>query len=412
MSCDTFDAFRYATEDLDQQVSRAASYRSIWLNLIPKGVYPKNVGTHRSVFGIGNIEPTDDSGTWTAIDLSGAGTNTSMDTPLEVCTNDWDDVEWGFDEATYGPERSQLRGPVVCKKDLDFSHDPETFLTAYVQEMAKRAKRQWELWLEANHVRLSAKVSAVTDFEDNILEQAGVNGLDCPDCELTQEMLEILAERLMENGATTPDSNGFITWEDNGPIFPLYIGMRQSQRILRQNSELRQDYRYGDPSTLIGRVGSARVIGNFRHLINQRPRRYTCTNGTFTLVPRMKTATAGDAPTKGTKQIINSAWRTAPYEGFDILSPELFTNEVVAPTNAAGGLSYDPSNYMGDWKFVTGAFKWQTDCEDALEEQGRHYAQFYAAPKPNIVARYKYGFHGIFKRCFGSSVECTTCSSS
>jgi hypothetical protein len=411
-ACDPIDAFRYATEGLGPDVGRTASYRSIWLNLNPVGMYPKNKGTVQSVFSIGNVEPTDDSGAWDAIDLSGIGTNTNLDTPAEVCTNDWDDVSWGFDEANYGPERKQLRGPVVCKKDLEFSHDPDTFLSGYVQEIAKRAKREIELNLEAHHIRLSAKAIAVADFEGSITEQESINGIDCADCELTQEMLEIVAAHLIDNGATTPDSNGFIEWSDNGPIFPLYISMQQSQRILRQNSELRQDYRYADPNTLIARIGANRIIGNFRHIINLKPRRYTCSGGTYTLVPRFKTAIGGDAPTKGTKQIPNNPdWYTAPYEGVDVLSPNLFTREIVAPVNSAGGVSFDPTNYMGEWQFVRGAYKWSTSCDDPLEEQGRHYAQFAHAIKPSLPARFKYGFHIIQKRCVGNDVECTTCSS-
>ena len=167
MACDVFDALRYATEDLSMDISRTASYSSIWLNLIPRGVYPKNVGTFRSVFSIGNVEPTDDSGIWDPIDLSNqlCTSGDATDTPLEYCTNNWTDVDWGFFEGTYGPERIQLRGPVVCKKDLEFSHDPDDFLRGYVEEISKYAQRQWELNLEHHHVRLSRKAIAVADFE-------------------------------------------------------------------------------------------------------------------------------------------------------------------------------------------------------------------------------------------------------
>lgn len=411
MACDVFDAFRYATENLGPDVARTASYRSIWLNVNPVGTFKKNAGTNMSVFAIGNVEPTDDSGIWPAIDMNPL--SEGAETPTQLCTNDWNDVEWGFDEATYGPEGIQLRGPVVCKKDLEFSHDPDTFLAGYVQEIAKYAKRVVELNLEAHHIALSKKAIAVADFEGSISEQESINGLDCADCELTQEMLEIVAQYLIEDGATTPDSNGFVTWEDNGPIFSLAIGMNQSQRLLRQNSELRQDYRYADPNTLIARIGANRVIGNFRHMITHFPRRYTCSGGTYTIVPRKIDASGPDAPTKGTKQITNPAWRAAPYEGADVLSPWLFTREIVAPTNSAGGVSFDPTNYMGNWDFVTGAYKWTSGatCDDPLGEQGRHFAQLRHGIKPNLAARYKYGWHIIFKRCVGNDVECTTCSS-
>lgn len=423
MACDPLDALRYATEDLDQQVSRTASYRSIELNLIPSGIYPKGVGTNRSVFAIGNVEPTSGSGNWAPIDLSNqlGAAGDALDTPAEICTNNWTDVEWGYFESTYGPEISQLRGPVVCKKQLEFAHDASDFLTAYVEEISKRAKREWERWLRYHHINLSRKAIATTDFDGTFVDEAGVpedmgDIGDCPSCELTQEMLESVAQYLIEDGATTPDSNGFITWEDNGPIFSLNIGMAQSQRILRQNSELRQDYRdsfssMGDGNPLIKRIGANRVIGNFRHIINQRPRRYTCSGGTYTLIQPYIDAAGAAAPNKGTAQVINPAWRAAPYEAADVLSPHLFTKEVVLPTQTIAGNAIGGQDYMGTWQFVRGAYKWDTTCDDPLEEQARHYGEFIAAAKPNISARFKYGYHLIFRRCVGASFECTTCSS-
>lgn len=415
MACtEVFDDLRVATEDLSNIISRWASYSSIWLNLISRSTFPLHIGTNRSVFAVGNIEPTTGDGSWRPIDLSNAlGTaGDAMDTPNEICTDSWTDVEWGFYEDTYGPEISQLRGPVICRKNLLFSHSPDLFYGAYLGELAKRAQREWERNLQFHHRRLSLKAIAATDFDSQFYAQEGLTNMTCPECELTQEMLEAVAARLIEDGATNPDQAGFIRWEESGPIFSLYIGMQQSQRILRQNSELRQDYRFGDPSTLIARIGATRVIGNFRHIINQRPVRYSCTDGDFTEVQPYIDAAGGDAPTKGSNQIINPSWRTALYEGADVLSPELFTSEIVPPQNSVAGLTFDPAaNYMGDWKFIEGAYKWDTDCPDPNHDRARHFAEFIHAPRPNVAARFRYGFHIIFRRCTGTSFECTTCSS-
>lgn len=405
MAClDVFDAFRVATEDIDQRVYRTASYRSIWLNLIQREAYQLGMGTTHSVFGIGNVEPTA-LDTWQAITLA-TGTGQA------ACANNWNDVEWGFDEDTYSPEMFQLRGPVICRKDLLFSHDVDTFLRAYIEEISKRAKRTWEQRYEAIHVQLSRKAVADPDFTNTFKDQAALTGLAESSCELTQEMLETVAIYLMEDGATTPDSNGFISWSDAGPIFSLHIGMEQSARLLRQNAELRQDYRYADPDTLIARIGANRVIGNFRHIINQRPRRYTFAGGTYTYVPPYKTAIGAADATKGTKQIINDAWRSAPYEGTDVLSPRLFTSQVPPQLNSVGGVTFPPASYMGEWKFVDGPDAHGANtCDDPLHHTGRHFAEFIHAPKFDITARYKHGYHIIWKRCLGNDHECTTCSS-
>lgn len=405
MAClDVFDAFRVATEDLDQRIFRTASYRSIWMNIAQRGTYELGQGVTHSVFAIGNVEPTGLE-TWQAVTLA-TGTGQG------ACANNWNDVEWGFDEDTYSPETFQLRGPVVCRKELLYSHDVDSFLRGYVEEITKRAKRTWELKYEAIHIALSRKAIATADFEDSFADQAALTGLDQATGELTQEMLEIIAQYLIEDGATTPDSNGYITFGDSGPIFSLHVGMQTSMRLLRQNEGLRQDYRWADPQTLIARLGANRIIGNFRHVINQRPRRYTFSGGTYTYVAPYITAVGGEDATKGTKQIINPSWRTAPYEGADVLAPHLFTSLVPPQLNSAGGVSFPPASYMGEWKFVTGPDAHGANtCDDPLHHTGRHFAEFIQAAKPDITARFHHGYHIIYRRCLGTDVEISTCSS-
>ena len=71
----------------------------------------------------------------------------------------------------------------------------------------------------------------------------------------------------------------------NGPEFVLQIGLEMSANILKQASELRADYRYAEMgmgqqgSSIIKRLGTSKVIGNFRHLVVQLPPRYNWVGG-------------------------------------------------------------------------------------------------------------------------------------
>ena len=68
MACsNVFDAFAIATENLADEVYRNASYRSVWLNAIPRGTFETGAGTVKTTFTIENTEPTSDQETWTAI---------------------------------------------------------------------------------------------------------------------------------------------------------------------------------------------------------------------------------------------------------------------------------------------------------------------------------------------------------
>lgn len=415
MACTLVDKFRYATEHLDQHIYEQTQYKSIWLNLIPRGTCTMGAGTHFSVFGTAQLEPTDDSGEWQPIDLSnqeGSGAD-SYDTPTEVCTNHWTDVAYGHIEETYHPEGSKLRGPVVCADELEFAHNVGAFLDSYQAKMQIRAQRQWENNYAYHHRRLSRKAEIIADFESSFLDQEGLTGMNGATGELTQEALEIIAQYLIEDDTLQPDTQGFTSLGEDGPIFSMYIGMSQSQRILRQNSDLRQDYRFGDPNTLLSRIGATKVIGNFRHVINLRPARYTFSNGTYT---RVNTFEDNGSVTVGTGQKTATAWREAPYEGMDILCPALFTSEIVPPTNSSGGnTKFDPVSYMGEWELVVGAYKWAEDstagCDDPLGRKCRHYAVFKHAVRHNPLLKWKGGWHVIYKRCLGNEIELTTCSS-
>lgn len=91
---------------------------------------------------------------------------------------------------------------------------------------------------------------------------------------------------------------------------------------------------------------------------------------------------------------------------------------VMAGVSCQSLFVFGDNNYMGDWQFVVGAYKWMdatcdlsTDKGDPLNERGRHYTQFIHAPKPNPTSRWKHGYHIIYKRCLGNKITITTCSS-
>lgn len=409
MACsNVFDAFAIATENLSDEVYRNASYRSVWLNAIPRGTFETGVGTTKTTFAIENSEPTDDTETWTAITNSdvaggsGGGAGGS-------CASSYTDVEVGYTSRTYNPEEFALRGPILCKDDLIYDHNVDTFLRAYVEEMTKRAQRSWEKRYENLYMKFASKVPAGNglatvdgelDFENSVVAQSTST--------ITQQLLDQLAVTLIDRGATNPDSNGWIGYGESGPVFPLLIGLEASQQLAMHNDELRNDFRHaesgkGAASELMSRLGATRQIKNFRHIPNLRPPRFSWSSSTgkYTRINQYTMASA----TKGKKAVLNPLWQTADYEGAIILNPSVYTSEIVPPVNSAGGVSWNPTSYMGEWKWVTGGSKIQAanaDCEDPLDKLGRHYAEFKHAARPEFPT---HGMTVVFKRACGSTTQ-------
>jgi hypothetical protein len=68
--------------------------------------------------------------------------------------------------------------------------------------------------------------------------------------------------------------------------------------------------------------------------------------------------------------------------------------QLVVPSSVPGNLGFAADSYSGDWKFITGAYKFE-DCEDPTESFGRHIGSYEMAFEP------VFGDHGatlMFKR--------------
>jgi hypothetical protein len=433
MACDNvFDAFAIATESLGDEIYRNASYDSVWLKAIQRGQFPLGIGTDQTTFTIENSEPIDDTEGWVQIkrDLGGdpglsptGGTHSGS-----TCATTFHDVEVGYSTQTYNVEAMGLKGPTICRDDMLFDHNVEQFLRAYIQEMTKRAKRTWEKRYEELYMQFSSKLSVGNG--NSLIDFSGASSSFVDDVDfgpgggaatstLTQQVLDTMAVELIDRGATNPDSNGFINFGEDGPVFPLLIGLEASQQIAMNNSELRQDFRNadsgaGDGAELLSRIGASRVIRNFRHVPNLRPPRYTYAEvgNKYTRVPTYEMVSAAG----GKKAQITSAYKNAPYEAAIVLNPAVFTSEIVPPMNSVAGVNWNPTNYMGEWQWVTGGEKITAsaaDCADPLSKLGAHYCEFKHAPRPEFP---KYGLTMIFKRAcnVGTSITMTdveTCSS-
>ena len=411
MSCpNVFNAFAVATESLAQDVYKRASYRSMWLNMIERGEYPQGTGLTQTSFTTTSIEPTA-AEEWSAITLATGNPGDNGG----ACDVTYNDVPVGYNAVTWSPERFALKGPLLCKDDLTFDHRVEAFLRVYLEKLSIRAQRSWETRYQNMFAKFAIKAVADSSFTQVETIPSGVNelpwvqtgssgqSLNQSTSELTQEMLDVAAATLIRNGATNPDSSGFISYSSDGPVFPLYIGLEASQRIAQNNPAFRDDLRYADMGSgtgaeLLKRIGANRVIKNFRHVPNLFPPRFTYGGGKYTLVQPF-TSSSG---TKGTVFSVNPSWVSAPYEAAFVVTPYVFKSHIVRPVNRVGDLSWMPTNYMGEWQWVTGAYKLDVDCADPLEKKGQHYAEFIHAPEPIFTNQ---GMTIIFRRCTGALTQ-------
>lgn len=384
------------------------------MNLVPRGNFPQGAGVVRSTFTIGRSEPTTDEPAFQTVAVNSGNTYTGS------CGVTYNEMPIGFQEGTYKPENFGWRGPIICQDDLMINYNMENFLALYVPALAKNTERTISNRLASIYTSFVTKWVANTDFHSTEGSttppppQAPNLTLDKSTCFIEQEMLDHLAATLNEEGASDPDTNGWITLGEDGPIYPLYIGQEASAQILLQNAELRQDRRFadmgeGNAAMLFKRIGATKVIKNFRHVINLFPPRYSYNAGTGAYV-RTPTWRMTDG-TKGKVAIVNPDWKSyavSPYEGAWVLSPWVLTSEILEPVNSAAGLNWSPKNHVGELQFIVGGKEISTsDCYDPLKKLGAHFGEYWHAPKPIYPI---YGAFIVFSRCPGNTFPCSSCS--
>lgn len=400
MACGSiFDAFRVATDSISEEIYRRSHFNSALMNLAPKGVFPKGQGTSVKVITIEPNELGTEHDGGTAITQT-AGTTGRVE---NACSDSWTDLSIGFSEQSYSPYKWGYRGPIFCRDEHYFTHNADEFINGYLDEMANAVQSDFESWIFYQYARRVPIYVA----RSNGFQSLGTpsTSLTAPVAvtELTQDHLDTLATHLVYRRAvpmSAADGNGWVSWGSAGPVFSLLSGAENTQRIIKNNSELREDLRNGSPDTLLSRLGANIALKNFRHVPWTLPMRFTHDGTKYNIVPRFKVT----ATTKGTKSEVNDAYISplgAPYEAALVLSPDVFTQESVQPDSTVGGVSWPAANYMGEWKWVTG-----TDavsqangdgCIDPLNDKGRHFARFRVAARPG---RNPYAGAIIFyKRC-------------
>lgn len=401
-ACAELEEFATATEDLEQRILRSPRLdrAKFWWNAVPHGTFVKNKGVTSTTFSMKPSEPTDNPDAWTTITLDDVSGQ-----PTPSCSADFEDIDVGFYRRTYSPKRRDFRGPVLCKRDFTFQHDIDAFLDGYVDEIGKYLTRIWEFALRSDYMSFG---DIFVDYTKYAGPHPDLTGIPVPTSDLTQDMLDDVASDLMDVGAGLPDGMGYTMESDTGPIWALYIDKRESAKILKNNSDLREDARFASMGSgaegdlaLIKAIGSTRVIGNFRHRLTDIAPRANNVNGV--LVPVTPFKAVGAIGSDG--ETLTAAYKAARYEAAVVVLTGVMQADIVTPSNWRFP---NTANYMGDLQFIIGG---NTICDppvyDPQGERGRHFANIEYAPKP---ARPYFAKTIWFKKC-PTNVARSTCAS-
>ncbi len=388
--CDIWNGFAQRTEDFARSVFNKPSAPTVLRDALPKGVFDKGAGLTKTYFRFANIEPEDSTPTWSPITTAAQGNAGGS------CAVDYTQYEGGWDAGTYGPVQIGSKFEVLCRDDQYFNYMPEVWLQQYMVRLSKLSKRILDNYLIDQYMRVvPIGVATLTGF--HLIAASSTLTAPQATSELTQDMLDVVAQELIQAGATEPDSNGWIMLNGSMLYWTLLIGMEASKLIQTNNSEFRQDVRFafegmGDKNPLMRIVGSDIAIKNFRHHIWLTPPRFSYDGTSYSQV----NVYANVSATKGVKPVFSNDYKNADYEGAFVLSPYVMTQEFIEPAASVGGVSWPATDVgMGTWQFVTGK---DAGCDnDPLHKRGRHYSEWKLALAPGALP--ESGTFLVYKRC-------------
>lgn len=239
--------------------------------------------------------------------------------------------------------RRVLEGPDFCAEDLRTPFAVAAQLNNILNIISEYSLIEWEIRYRHDYLHVPTTKVVVPGGGTSFDTSTGTGfPATCPGSILTQGVLNYWKGKLLRDGAAM----SAMGMENGGPIFTLLTDMETSERLIFDNADIRQDLRWGKPSELLAPYGVERSYRGFYHLIDYFPMRFTCTGGVYTEVP----AFSSSAATKGTKQIVNPDYESAPVTTSMIWDPTVFTSRIPKPMIApGGGLKFDPVNYMGNW---------------------------------------------------------------
>ena len=331
MACPAItDVLRQRTEDLGPELYAKAVWRSLFMSLIKRGTWPAGRGYVASTFEIARSVPGSPEEAWAPIQAINGSTN-----PNGACAITATQAYVGELEKKYMPEMFWLRGPIICKHELEMGWNSAEFWGRYFERLEQTATISYTQRLEniyMNYVPKVAVGSTLTIAPGNYAVQPPGQFVDLsafvpggtygqPTSELTQDALDDLNQYLQEQGADIGDHMGWITHGDMGPIYPLYIGSEASKLIAVNNPELRSDLNQAymgwgqDLSPVLVRRGSTRLINNFRHTFNLFPPRwiYVPWGTTINYTATGNNSNSGTVTTYGNLNAIGTSANTNPW---------------------------------------------------------------------------------------------------
>ncbi len=371
---------------IGQDIHRLTLHQSPWVDLIKKGTFPDGYGFQLNTLVYDRALPQNDgsnTGTFNVLGLNWASVSSSALAADNSTLNSAGLIEGAAIDRvgprnksaridftkklkSYNLQRAPVESPRINVDDLRFAAYRTEQLSAIMDILKESTHRSWEERYRDEYDRLCANlvpcltastpivqtidVSAATVFEGvqtvavDLLNDFVSSGVDVdytPTANISTPILKKIYTRMIREGAGINPYGR----EQARPIFGLIISSEASDFLLNVPGT-RDDIRFnvGKVGDLVAPLGVEKSYNGFYHLIDDLAPRFTVSTGTLTRV-RPEVYSSGVL-------IINASYDTATHEAAYVLHADVMESLIPGPVSAGAGMSFDPTNYKGDFKWL------------------------------------------------------------
>lgn len=362
-------------------IHKATLHTSPWMDLIKQATFPEGMGYQLSTLIYDRALPLSpinkdltDSGLSVGVDFSPIG-STHGTASNGMSANQQDQtLAMGSEKAsvntldftkvqkTYSLERAIIESPRINVEELRYTAHRAEQLRAIMEILKEATRNSWEERYRDEYSKLCDNVVLCKTASSNTLtgqEGTLVTAIDVDsssddgnvdiNANISNKILDDVYFKLVRAGA---GANAY--GRENGrPVFSIVLSSEASYQLMTE-AGFRDDVRYNNAkvSDLIAPLGVEKSFRGFYHLVDDLAPRFTFDASTDKLVrvdPYTVSAPSGSATNK---VIVNTAYDTATHEAAFVLVDNVMESLIPAPVSNASGLTFDPVNYKGEFKWT------------------------------------------------------------
>lgn len=329
---------------------RLGLYKDPYLRFVSQSAFPDNMGKT-----ITNIIAQRSIATGTGWETVGV---TGEDGQDNACLAPVKTVGYAFDTKTFSLRQQAIESKFICLEDVRTSAFPIDDVNNYIKILADNVNVEWIKRYDDDYLEHSTKLSVEPGIDNSgtVTFNAGtglatIAGTPAPTSVLTPGVLRQIHDELYQDNA---GDDGDAVTDDGAPVFNVFAERATIENLIKLQQDVREDIRWSDRvNDLLGANGSSllpkKAYGGFVFHSRPFPKRFNDNgSGGFVEVAPYITTSA----VKGTKAIINPAYKTAKYSSTVIFHPKAMEWLVPNPNLKVGKLTYDAQNYRGDFKWV------------------------------------------------------------